>query len=134
TPDSATLDALGATTVLTAVATDGNGHAVAGTSFTWSSLDEAVATVDAAGVVTSQSDGVAGIVAQTGAFADTSVVTVAQAAATMAITLPADTMRLEGETQQLTVEYYDGNGVLVPGITSTWSSSADSIASVDATG
>src|SRR5690606_13284663 len=40
----------------------------------------------------------------------------------------------EGETQQLTATYSDANGFAVAGIVTTWSSSADSIASVDPAG
>lgn len=134
TPDAAALDAIAATTQLTAAATDANGQPVSGAAITWSSLDEAIATVNTSGLVTAVANGVAEIVATTGAFADTAVVTVAQVAASVAITVPADTMQLEGETQQLTAAYSDANGFAVAGIVTTWSSSADSIASVDPAG
>ena len=42
---------IGDTVRLTAVALDANGHAVVGAEFTWSSSDEAVATVDGLGLV-----------------------------------------------------------------------------------
>jgi alpha-tubulin suppressor-like RCC1 family protein len=60
---------------LTATAHDAGGQPVAA-SFAWSSTDEAVATVDGNGLVTAIGEGIAQIVALTGAFADTATVTV----------------------------------------------------------
>jgi uncharacterized protein YjdB len=51
TPDSAEVQA-GATQLYTARALDGSGNQITGVSFTWSSADESVATVDANGMAT----------------------------------------------------------------------------------
>ena len=69
---------LGDTLQLTAEAFDGNGHAVAGTEFSWESSDAVVATVDASGLVTAAGGyGEATITAMTGEASGTAVVTVA---------------------------------------------------------
>ena len=64
-PSMATL-APGDTVRLAATATDGNGHAVAGATFTWTSSDAAVASVDGAGLVEALADGTATITAASG--------------------------------------------------------------------
>lgn len=134
TPDGAALDALGATVQLSASVTDANGQAVSGASVNWSSLNAPVATVSSTGLVTAVANGTADIVATANGHADTVTVTVAQVATGMTLTAPTDTMRAQGETQQLTVTYEDANGNPVGGITTTWTSSNDSIATVDASG
>ena len=75
-PATADLTALGATAQLTAAALDGNGHAVAGAEFSWESSDAAVATVDAAGLVTGVAKGVATITASAGGAQGTAEITV----------------------------------------------------------
>ena len=67
-PSATELTALGATVQLTAEAFDENGHAVAGAGaeFSWESSDAAVATVDAAGLVTAAGNGAATITASAG--------------------------------------------------------------------
>ncbi len=75
-PATADLTALGATAQLTAAALDGNGHAVAGAEFSWESSDAAVATVDAAGLVTGVAKGTATITASAGGAQGTAEITV----------------------------------------------------------
>ena len=77
TPAAATLGAPGEVVILVAEV----GHEHAGTmenrNVRWSSLDELVATVDRDGLVTAAGAGVARIMAEAGAVADTALVTVA---------------------------------------------------------
>jgi DNA/RNA endonuclease G (NUC1)/PKD repeat protein len=54
---------VGTVVALAATARDGSGNAVAGTTFTWSTSDAAIATVDAAGAVTGVATGSASITA-----------------------------------------------------------------------
>jgi len=63
TPDTHTFTTLGSTFQLAAEARDAGDNPVAGVTFTWSSSDEAVVTVDSAGLVTAVSNGVATITA-----------------------------------------------------------------------
>ncbi len=64
TPDSVVLSGAGAMTSLGTSAADAGGSVIADPDLTWSSSDEAVATVDAEGVVTAIAEGVAEIVAR----------------------------------------------------------------------
>ncbi len=57
TPATDTLIALGRMAQLTATATDSHGNSVSGAAFTWRSSDEAAATVNATGLVTSVAAG-----------------------------------------------------------------------------
>ena len=67
---------LGDTLRLSAAALDGNGHAVAGAAFTWSSSDSAIATVDTSGVVRGVGEGTAEITAATGSVQEVARITV----------------------------------------------------------
>ncbi len=67
TPATQTLTAFGETFQFSAVAKDAGGRTVAGRTFTWTSSDEVVATVDAAtGLATAVGNGTATITARTG--------------------------------------------------------------------
>jgi len=99
---------------------------------TWSSSDEAVATVDETGLVTGKAEGSATITAETEGVSATAAVTVAGSVAEVVVT-PASFSILEGDTQQLTAEAKDANGhALVRTI--TWSSSDETVATVDEDG
>ena len=73
---AARLKAVGATVQLEAEAFDANGHAVARAEFSWKSSDDAVATVDAAGLVTAVGNGVARISARADAARGSAELTV----------------------------------------------------------
>ena len=75
-PSVTELAAWGETVQLTAEALDANGHAVTGTEFSWQSSDPLVAEVDALGVVSGISEGVATITASAGAALGSAAVTV----------------------------------------------------------
>ena len=75
-PATAELTALDATIQLTTAALDANGRGVAGAEFSWESSDAAVATVDAAGLVTGVAEGVATITATAGGVSGRAIVTV----------------------------------------------------------
>ena len=101
-PAADTLVAQGDTVRLTAEATDGNGHVVAGAEFTWASSDGAVATVDAAGLVTSVSAGEAEVTATTSGFAGGAALTVVNPAPTTAAITPDEVaLTALGQTAQL---------------------------------
>lgn len=57
TPGNATLVSLSELVTLTASAKDTAGNAISGKTFTWSSSDVSVATVDATGLVTAAANG-----------------------------------------------------------------------------
>ena len=65
-PATATLEALGATTRLSAQVRDQNGQVMTGMSVTWATGDASVATVDATGLVTAVGSGMATVTATAG--------------------------------------------------------------------
>lgn len=78
TPAGASLTGAGATTTLSAEARDGSNNVLGGVSFTWSSLNPAVADVNAAsGQVTAATSGQVGVTATGGGVTGAAVVTVA---------------------------------------------------------
>ena len=94
-PKEATLMAIGETVQLSATVLDQNGQPVDGAVVTWSSSDEAVATVSAQGLVTAVMNGTALITARSGRTSSTVPVTV------------MDTGR---EREALTAFYHSTNG------------------------
>ncbi|HJQ20642.1 MAG TPA: Ig-like domain-containing protein, partial [Gemmatimonadaceae bacterium] len=129
-PATAALGALGETTQLSAAAADRNGNAIATATFTWSSLDASVATVNASGLVTAVAVGSARIVASSSAHADTSLVTVTQIAAHVAVTPDSITLGAIGASAVLTGTVYDNTSHPIPGATLDWASLDASIATV----
>jgi uncharacterized protein YjdB len=124
---------IGATRELQVSATDGNNNPVTGIAFTWSSLDEAVATVDQNGVVTARGAGSTRVRAAFGSTAGEAVINVQQVAARLVVTPGEQTLTSIGETVQLRGEIQDAAGNPIPGPI-TWTSSLEGIASVDANG
>ena len=78
TPATASFTSLGDTEQLTATARDASDNAVAGVSFTWSSSDDNVVTVNTSGLVTGAANGAATVTAITDGMEGTAEVTVAQ--------------------------------------------------------
>ena len=134
TPESVTLAAVGETAQFTAAVQDANGNAVAGAEVSWASGDEAVATVDANGLVTAVANGTATITATSGSLSESGTVTVEQEAA--AVTVAPDSVHLivSGETAQLAAEVTDANGNVIEGATVSWASADEAVATVDANG
>ena len=134
-PKEATLSALGDTVRLMAAAFDANGHAVEAVEFSWSSSDDAVATVDDGGLVTAVGDGSATITASAGEAAGTAEVTVAtQAVPTWVSVTPTRATLLVGDTVRLAVEVRDATGARIGDAQVAWSSGEESVASVDRAG
>ena len=135
-PASGTLVSLGDTLRLAAEAADANGHAVAGARPTWSSGDETVATVDGSGLVTSVGNGRATITALADGVSDGASVKVAQRVSGLVVTPASDTLVSLGDTLRLVAEATDANGHAVAGAGArlVWSSSDETVATVDGSG
>jgi uncharacterized protein YjdB len=112
TPAAVTLTALGEQTTLTATAKSPSGAEVAGLTFDWSSSDELVATVSAAGEVTAVGNGTASITASfTTITSDPTAVTVQQEPTQLAFsTDPVGGKAEEPLGTQPVVEVQDANG------------------------
>ena len=133
-PSTASLSSIGQTVQLAAEAFDANGHPVANISFAWTSSNESVATVDAAGLVTSRGTGSADIAAAAGGVRASAEVMVSVEAAAVQVSPSSHTMFSVGDTLRLSAEVVDADGNAIPGIAVTWGSENSGIATVDMAG
>jgi hypothetical protein len=127
----------GDTLSLRATYYDTTGEADPGVAFAWSSSDDAVASVDAAGLVTARQPGQAMVYAEgDGVVSSAAVLTVvADPAAVASIVVAPDTVRVErGAVQAVTATAYNLDGDALGGKVFTWSSSAPDVAAVDREG
>ncbi|WP_299100127.1 Ig-like domain-containing protein [uncultured Winogradskyella sp.] len=122
-PDTASLSA----TFLPSDATNQNG--------TWSSSDESIATVSQSGIVSPVSEGEVTITFTTsdGDFTDDAIITVTNVVIPLeSVIVTPETSNIElGNNLQLTTEFFPSNTSDISGI---WSSSDDTIATVDEDG
>ena len=135
-PDAHTLEAIGATVQLTATVLDQHGNAMMDVTVAWSSGDEAVAMVDENGMVTALDNGMAEITARAGDAMGTAAITVSQVPANISIEVDAETTTLTeiGQTLQLMVSVSDANDEPIAEPDVTWTSSDESVATVDEDG
>src|SRR5438309_4671796 len=126
---------VGQTVQLTATPKDANGNALTGRTITWSSSDNTIATVNGSGVVTgvgsggpvtitATSEGQSGTATVNVTLAPVASVTVAPSSASIAIT----------GTAQLTATPKDASGNPLTGRAISWSSSDNTIATVNGSG
>ena len=134
TPSTATLVSLGETVQLNASAQDASGNSISGKTFTWSSSDESVATVNASGLVLAIANGATTITATTDGVQDSASLTVAQEASQIVVTPFAARLVTIGLTIQLAASASDARGNPTPPQPLTWSSSDQNVATVSATG
>ena len=89
-PAATTLFSIGDTLRLVASGIDANGHAAAALSVVWTSENDAVASVDEAGLVTAVRTGGTDIFAESGEYRDSAGIAVTQLAVEVQVT-PAST-------------------------------------------
>lgn len=133
-PGTASLSSISQTVQFMAEAFDANGHAVGDASFTWTSSNASVATVDAAGLATATGIGNAQIAAGAGGVRASAELTVTVEVVALDVSPSAYTMFSVGDTLRLTAEAVDANGNAVPSIPVTWASENSGIATVDMSG
>lgn len=133
TPANLAFEALGQNQTLTAVVHDQNGQIMTGAVVIWASSNAGVATVSSQGSVASVGIGTAVITARSGGASATVNVTVSQQVDAVKLTAPAATM-VTGDTLRLTAEVTDSGGSVVSGVEISWSSSDESVATVDGEG
>lgn len=119
---------------LTGTAYDAAQNALTDRTIIWSTSNELVATVDAAGVVTAVGPGTATITATVEGKSDAATITVTQAAvATVEVSPNPLTMSVSQSTQMIATAK-DANGVVLTGRPVTWASSNQLVATIDAQG
>ena len=133
TPPSAAIK-VGETVHLVADPLEGNGNALEGRTVTWSSDNEAVATVDNSGVVTGVSSGAATITATSEGKSGTSGIAVGAAVAASIVVAPPSITVTAGQTSQLTATVKDANGSVISGAPVTWTVDKPAVAIVGSTG
>ena len=133
TPATVSLTALGDTVRLTAEVQDQRGQAIAGAVVAWATSDTAIATVNAAGLVTATGNGTTSVTATSESASGSAAVAVIQAAHAVAVSPAADMLNI-GDTLRLSAEAFDANGHKVTGVEFAWSSSDPSVARVGGSG
>ena len=124
---------------LSAVALTTSGSPVGDVDFTWTSTNDAVATVDGSGRVTGVAEGAATIRASASGRVGSASISVSsggeQPGAVNSISVNPPTSNLTpGASVQLQAVAFDAEGTQLSGVSFSWSSSGPSIASVDPSG
>lgn len=132
--DTLRFDALGDTARVTVTATDAFGNSIAAPQLTWSSDNADRASVNGAGLVTSTGNGTTRVIASSGTAADTVVVVVEQTPAQVVLEPATDTLIGAGSSVALRARVFDARGRVIAGAPITWSSTAESIATVGTSG
>ena len=131
--DSATLTAIGDTIRLTAEVFDESGQTMTGVAVTWSSENLAVATVDAAGLVTATGRGGTTITAAAGTASAQAAVSVMPAAHMVNVSPPSAALP-PGDELALTASVTDRNGHPIEEAEVAWASNDPGVAVVRASG
>ena len=133
-PAATTLFSIGDTLRLVASGIDANGHAVAALSVVWTSENDAVASVDEAGLVTAVRTGGTDIFAQSGEYRDSAGIAVTQLAVEVQVTPAVDTLGAVGDTVRLSALALDANGHKVDDTDYEWEARHPSVVTVDSSG
>ena len=125
---------VGGTTTLTATLRDSEGTVLGGREVSWSSADDAIATVNALGVVTAISAGNVNITAASEGKSGTAQVRVTPIPVATVTVSPSSPTLLTDRTILLTATARSANGTVLAGRQVSWSSGSNSIATVNASG
>nr|MDQ2667796.1 Ig-like domain-containing protein [Gemmatimonadota bacterium] len=122
------------TTTLTATTRDADNNVLTGRVVTWTSSNEAVATVSSTGVVTAGTiTGTATITATSETKTGTATITVTPGPTASVVVSGPSTTVSTGEFLQLTAKAYDAFRNEITGKAFTWSSSDETVATVTPT-
>ena len=136
TPDAATLAAFGQTVQLTATVRDQDGQPMVGLAVNWASGDAGIVTVDPAGVATAVDNGSTSVTAavRDGGPSAAATVTVAQRVAELRLSPEPGVFQALGATLRMSATALDANGNPVNSVEVVWSSSDESVVTVDQAG
>ena len=126
--------AVGGTVHLQAEPLDANGNTLQGRTVTWSSSNNAVATVDNTGLVTGVSPGADTITATSEGQSGTAGIAVTSAVAASIAVAPTSVTVTAGQTSQLTATVKDASGSVIAGAPVTWTVDKPAVAIVGSTG
>ena len=118
TPENPTLVSLGETVQLTASARDASGNTISGKTFTWSSSDAGIATVNASGLVTAVANGTTSVMATTDGISGSTSATVAHF-----FTVSGSVVEDNGEGVAAVSINFASFGTATTGLDGTWSKS-----------
>ena len=134
-PDVAPLNALGDTIRFTALARDAAGRTLDGTSFTWTTANAQVASVNSVtGLATAGGNGTTSILAEASGVQGIAVLTVAQVVASVSLSPSGGTLAAIGDTLRLTSTVLDSNEHPAPDQGLIWESSEPTVATVSSSG
>lgn len=129
-----TFVALGDTNRVSVTVSDPLGSPIDSVGVWWTSTDSIVASVTDSGEIVATASGTTWIVAVSAELRDSVFVVVSQRVASVEVTPAQDTLFALTDTTRFTADPRDANGVPIQGRQTTWTSSDESIASVDADG
>jgi hypothetical protein len=125
---------IGGTVQLSATAKDAKGNTLTGKTVSWSTSSGAIATVSTNGLVTGVSAGTVSITASVdGKTMSRDVKVVSSPVGAIAVTVASTAIAIGGTTQATAV-LRDAGGNVITGRTVTWSSSNNTVATVNGTG
>src|SRR5690349_12252145 len=125
---------IGGTVQLSATAKDAKGNTLTGKTVSWSTSSGAIATVSTNGLVTGVSAGTVSITASVdGKTMSRDVKVVSSPVGAIAVTVASTAIAIGGTTQATAV-LRDASGNVITGRTVTWSSSNNTVATVNGTG
>ena len=133
TPPSAAIT-IGETVHLQAQPLNAAGDTLDGRTITWTSANDAVATVDSTGLVTGVSVGATIITATSEGKSGTSGIAVSDRVAASIAVAPTSVTITTGQTSQLTPTVKDANGAVISGAPVSWTVDLANIALVTSTG
>jgi hypothetical protein len=121
-------------TTLSATAVDVAGRVLAMDQVYWSSEDPSIATVSSSGVVTAVTPGRARIGASADGVTGIAIVTVSAVTVAEVVVVPETLTVAPDAMGQLRATAYDASGNVVSGLSATWGSSEQSVATVNSSG
>ena len=133
TPSLSTIT-VGGTVHLQAHPLDAGGNPLDGRTVTWSSDNDAVATVDDSGVVTGVATGTANVTATSEGKTGTAGINVGAAVAASITVEPPSVTVTTGQSAQLTATVKDASGNVISGAPVSWSVDNTGVALVSSTG
>jgi len=130
------LRSIGATVTLTAVVRNASHEPIPGAAVSgWESSNAAVVTVNATtGLATAVANGTATITAHAGNVSGSTTVVVQQAAASVTIVPPTDTLRSLGATGQYSAVVKDAGGSVIAAPSVNWNSTNAAVVTLDGNG